>query len=87
MRSSFTDDCPIPQVADPHDPAPQPIKGTADPGPVFTWYAADIEPPPVALDEAADEAVIVKVVDVKVVSLNSPVIVKPPTALPPLKVT
>ena len=47
---------PLPHVPVFHPPAPQPTSGTANSGPTFIWYFAVTEPPPVADDEAAEDA-------------------------------
>jgi hypothetical protein len=64
--------------------------GTAKGLPILIWYTAETLPPPVALEDALEEAVIVYVLAAEVtvrVSAYSPSIVRPPTAEAPLKVT
>tara|TARA_R110000751_G_scaffold35609_3_gene87479 strand:+ start:1798 stop:2205 length:408 start_codon:yes stop_codon:yes gene_type:complete len=51
--------CPTPHGPDPHEEAPHPVKGTTEAAPVFIWYAALTVPPPLALEVALLEAVIV----------------------------
>ena len=59
MRIEYVVGTPMPQVPSPHPPPPQPLNGTSTAGPTLIWYAAVTVPPPVALDVAADEAVMV----------------------------
>ena len=50
----------MPQAPKLQEDAPQPVKGIANAGPTFIWYAAVTElPPPVALLVAFELAVIV----------------------------
>ena len=72
----------------PQGPAPQPFPVVKTLVPEGYSYAAVTVPPPVALEEAAAETVMVYVVlEVTPVTAYSPLTVTPPTAVAPENVT
>jgi hypothetical protein len=78
----------VPGRMPPQVPAPQPFAYSVVSRPVLIWKTAVTEPPPVAVEEAAEAAVMVNVADVITSTIwNSPFRVRPPTALAPEKVT